>query len=162
MVKDQLSNQRREMRQDIEKYIVLLSRIILGGVFIYASLDKIANPAEFAKAVGNYHVLPFGVENLLALILPWMELLVGLALILGVLIDGSSILVIFMNIIFIFAISQALARGISIECGCFSTKPEGGSPIGVQTILRDIWYLIMGFVVLNRKSRWLEFYPKSI
>ena len=97
MVKDQLSNQRRQMRQDIEKYIVLLSRIILGGVFIYASLDKIANPAEFAKAVGNYHVLPFGVENLLALVLPWMELLVGLALILGVLIDGSSILVIFMN-----------------------------------------------------------------
>ena len=86
MVKDQLSNQRRQMRQDIEKYIVLLSRIILGGVFIYASLDKIANPAEFAKAVGNYHVLPFGVENLLALVLPWMELLVGLALILGVLI----------------------------------------------------------------------------
>ena len=46
------------------------ARLILGGVFIYASLDKIAHPAEFAKAIGNYHVVPFGLENLMALALP--------------------------------------------------------------------------------------------
>ena len=64
----------------------------------------------------------------------------------GILVDGSSILVIIMNVIFIFAISQALARGISIECGCFSTSSDSGSTIGINTIIRDIGYLIMGLL----------------
>jgi len=101
-------------------------------------------------------------ENLVALILPWVELLVGICIIGGILVDGSSILIIIMNVIFIFAISQALARGISIECGCFSTSSDSGSTIGINTIIRDIGYLIMGFIVLKRKSKWLEFFPKSI
>ena len=92
--------------------VVLISRLILGAVFIYASLDKIMNPDDFAKAIGNYHVLPFGLENLLALVLPWVELLTGLCLIIGVMVDGATVLIILMNIVFIFAISQALARGI--------------------------------------------------
>jgi len=142
--------------------IILICRILLGGIFIYASLDKIAHPAEFAKAIGNYHVLPFGLENLLALTLPWLELLAGVALITGVMIDGAAIMVIIMNIIFIFAISQALARGISIECGCFSVTTEGGDNIGLQTVIRDIGYLIMGFIVLYRRDNLFEFYPKSV
>ena len=140
--------------------IILICRIVLGGIFIYASLDKIAHPAEFAKAIGNYHVLPFGLENLLALTLPWLELLAGVALITGVMVDGAAIMVIIMNIVFIFAISQALARGISIECGCFSVTTEGGDNIGLQTIIRDIGYLIMGFIVHYRRDNLFELYPK--
>ena len=77
-------------------------------------------------------------------------------------IDGAAIMVIIMNIIFIFAISQALARGISIECGCFSVTTEGGDNIGLQTVIRDIGYLIMGFIVLYRRDNLFEFYPKSV
>lgn len=102
--------------------VILLARLILGGVFILASLDKIANPGDFASAIGNYHVLPFGLENLLALILPWLELLTGIFIIAGIMVDGAAIMIIIMNMIFIVAISQALARGISIECGCFSVS----------------------------------------
>ncbi len=142
--------------------LVILCRLVLGGIFIYASLDKIANPAEFAKAIGNYHVLPFGLENLLALFLPWLELLTGILLIAGIMVDGATILIISMNIVFIFAISQALARGISIECGCFSISNEGGSNIGFQTILRDFVYLIMAFIIFYRQDKQLEFYPKSV
>jgi len=148
------------MNQFFKGPIILICRILLGGIFIYASLDKIAHPAEFAKAIGNYHVLPFGLENLLALTLPWLELLAGVALITGVMVDGAAIMVIIMNIVFIFAISQALARGISIECGCFSVTTEGGDNIGLQTILRDIGYLIMGFIVLYRRDNLFELYPK--
>ena len=150
------------MNQFFKGPIILICRIVLGGIFIYASLDKIAHPAEFAKAIGNYHVLPFGLENLLALTLPWLELLAGVALITGVMVDGAAIMVIIMNIIFIFAISQALARGISIECGCFSVTTEGGDNIGLQTVIRDIGYLIMGFIVLYRRDNLFEFYPKSV
>ncbi len=141
--------------------VVLISRLILGAVFIYASLDKIMNPDDFAKAIGNYHVLPFGLENLLALVLPWVELLTGLCLIIGVMVDGATVLIILMNIIFIFAISQALARGISIECGCFSVSSEGGDNIWLQTILRDIGYLLLAYVVYYRQERKFEFFPKS-
>jgi len=141
--------------------VVLISRLILGAVFIYASLDKIMNPDDFAKAIGNYHVLPFGLENLLALVLPWVELLTGLCLIIGVMLDGATVLIILMNIVFIFAISQALARGISIECGCFSVSSEGGDNIGLQTILRDIGYLLLAYVVYYRQERKFEFFPKS-
>ena len=141
--------------------VVLICRLILGAVFIYASLDKIMNPDDFAKAIGNYHVLPLGLENLLALVLPWIEMLTGLCLIIGVMVDGATILIILMNIVFIFAISQALARGISIECGCFSVSSEGGDNIGLQTILRDIGYLLLAYVVYYRQERKFEFYPKS-
>jgi len=142
--------------------VVLIARLILGGVFIYASLDKIAHPAEFAKAIGNYHVVPFGLENLMALALPWLELIAGICLIAGIMVDGATIMVILMNIVFIFAISQALARGISIECGCFSVTTEGGDNIGIQTILRDIGYLVMAAVVWYRQEKQLEFFPKSV
>lgn len=141
--------------------VVLISRLILGAVFIYASLDKIMNPDDFAKAIGNYHVLPFGLENLLALVLPWVELLTGLCLIIGAMVDGATVLIILMNIVFIFAISQALARGISIECGCFSVSSEGGDNIGLQTIIRDIGYLLLAYVVYYRQERKFEFFPKS-
>ena len=150
------------MKKYFKGPVVILCRLVLGGVFIYASLDKIANPAEFAKAIGNYHVLPFGLENLLALFLPWLELLTGILLIAGIMVDGATILIISMNIVFIFAISQALARGISIECGCFSVSTEGGSNIGFQTILRDFVYLIMAFIIFYRQDKQLEFYPKSV
>ena len=150
------------MKKYFKGPLVILCRLVLGGVFIYASLDKIANPAEFAKAIGNYHVLPFGLENLLALFLPWLELLTGILLIAGIMVDGATILIISMNIVFIFAISQALARGISIECGCFSVSTEGGSNIGFQTILRDFIYLIMAFIIFYRQDKQLEFYPKSV
>ena len=142
--------------------LVLISRLILGSVFIYASFDKIVNPGDFAKIVGNYHVLPFGIENLLAIILPWVEFIAGVCIIVGVMVDGATILVILMNIVFIFAITQALARGISVECGCFSVASDTGSAIGVKTILRDIGYLFLAYIVYYRKDHKVEYFPKSV
>ena len=72
--------------------IALLCRVILGVILVYASIDKIVHPAEFAKSIGNYNVLPFGLENLLGIILPVLELLVGSCLILGIMLDGSAII----------------------------------------------------------------------
>ena len=63
--------------------LALFSRIVLGVVLIYASIDKIIHPDAFAKLIGNYNVLPFGLENIVAIILPTLELIVGCCLILG-------------------------------------------------------------------------------
>ena len=142
--------------------IVLFFRLILGIIFVYASWDKISHPIEFAKAIENYHVVPFGLENMIAMVLPWLELYDGICLILGIMVDGAAILCVIMNVVFIFAISQALARGISIDCGCFSVSAEGGEKIGIQTIVRDILYLGMSLVIFYRTERRLEFFPKSV
>ena len=143
--------------------VILLARVILGGVFIFASLDKISNPDAFATAIGNYHVMPFGLENLLALILPWLELLSGIFIIAGIMVDGAAIMIIMMNMVFIIAISQALARGISIECGCFSVSSPGeGDNIGLITVIRDIGYLTLAFLVFYRQKYQFEFFPKSV
>lgn len=61
----------------------IFARLILGGVFVFASFDKILHPASFAEAVYRYQILPDGLINLTAIVLPWLELIVGGFLILG-------------------------------------------------------------------------------
>ena len=143
--------------------IALLCRVILGVILVYASIDKIVHPAEFAKAIGNYNVLPFGLENLLGIVLPILELLVGTCLVLGVMLDGSAIIAAGMMVVFIIALSQALFRGIDINCGCFKVIVEngGGHQVGFRRIIEDFIYLGMALMVLSRGERKWELYPKS-
>jgi uncharacterized membrane protein YphA (DoxX/SURF4 family) len=129
-------------------------------MFVYASLDKIAHPEEFAKQIGYYKALPFGLENVLAIVLPWTELIVGICLLAGLLVDGATLLSIIMMLVFILAISQAMLRGIDITCGCFKVSADSDK-LGLDTIIRDIVFLVMSFIVLNRQERKFEFLPKS-
>jgi len=139
--------------------LVLICRIFLGFLFIYASLEKILQPEEFAKQVGYYKALPIGLENLLAIVLPWTELIVGICLLAGLFVDGAALLSIIMMLVFILAISQAMLRGIDITCGCFKVSADS-EKLGLHTIIRDIIFLIMSFVVLNRQERKFEYLPK--
>ena len=148
------------MKNDLKNLLVIVCRIFLGFMFIYASLDKIANPEEFAKQIGNYRALPFGLENVLAIILPWTELIVGICLLAGLLVDGAALVSIIMMLVFILAISQAMLRGIDITCGCFKVSADS-EKLGLDTIIRDIVFLVMSFIVLNRQERKFEFLPKS-
>ena len=65
------------------RFFALMARLILGVIFIYASIDKIFHPAAFAEAVYNYQILPDALINLTAIVLPWLELILGAFLILG-------------------------------------------------------------------------------
>ena len=142
--------------------IALLCRVILGVILVYASIDKIVHPAEFAKSIGNYNVLPFGLENLLGIVLPILELLVGTCLVLGIMLDGSAIIAAGMMTVFIIALSQAMIRGIDINCGCFKVTVEnGGQQVGVRRIIEDFLFLGMSLMVLSRGERKWELYPKS-
>jgi len=142
--------------------LVLFSRIVLGAVLIVASIDKILHPEAFAKVIGNYNVLPFGLENILAIILPILELFVGCCLIFGVMLDGSAIITAGMMFVFIIALSQAMIRGIDINCGCFKVSVDnGGSHIGYRRIIEDIIFLGLSLFILNRGERKWELYPKT-
>ena len=119
----------------------LVARIVLGGVFIYASLDKIRHPELFAEAVYNYQLAPEAAVNLVALCLPWLELLSGGLLILGVWVQGGSLILSGLMIVFLGALGINLARGLDIHCGCFTT--QGSDPMTILTLFRDSFFLVL-------------------
>jgi uncharacterized membrane protein YphA (DoxX/SURF4 family) len=138
------------------RFFYHLIRLVLGGIFIYASLDKILNPGPFAQAVFNYQVLPGELINLTALILPWLELILGACLLFNRWMAGASSLAAILMTIFMGLILYNLARGLDISCGCFSTDPAEG-PMNMLTLARDILFLILAMGLTT-----LTFYKKTL
>ena len=100
--------------------IILLIRIAMGIVFIYASYSKILDPTAFSQNIHNYGVTPLFIENIIALTLPWVELFIGFGLIFNIKYNTCVDISISLMMIFIILILQAYLRGKSIDCGCFS------------------------------------------
>ncbi|KPL01115.1 MAG: hypothetical protein AMJ91_01535 [candidate division Zixibacteria bacterium SM23_73_3] len=148
-----------------DKRVVLLFRLFLGVTFIYASLDKIAHPDQFARIIYNYKILPHFLINVFAITLPWVELIAGLFLILGIFTESSVLLICFLLIVFSIAISINLIRGIDLNCGCFSTDPAGKKE-GANLLIKDFIFLFLGIMVFffhrNFASLSVLFKRKSI
>jgi putative oxidoreductase len=130
------------------RWVELACRLLVGGVFAYASLDKILHPAQFAKVVYNYQLLPVPLSNLFAVILPWLELFAGLALLVGVLRTESALILSGLLVVFIVALSVNVYRGVDVDCGCMSLT--GGRTIGILTVVEDVVLLVAALVVLRR------------
>ena len=119
----------------IHPVFILIMRFLLGFIFIYASYEKILDPAKFARDISNYHVVPFGLENVIAIILPWLELIIGLGMILGVCIDANAFISGGLLILFIVLITQAIFRGFNIDCGCGLKE---GEVVGWSKIVENL------------------------
>ena len=138
-----------------QPWLTLLSRLILGGVLFAAGALKIGNLQKSAMAVRAYEMLPVELANFLGYALPWIEIGIGLLLIVGASVKICGLLGAFTMLAFIIAISQAWARGLSIDCGCFG----GGGTIDpeetkyLSEIIRDIGLLAMGV--------FLYYFPKG-
>lgn len=132
--------------------LTLTARILLGVTFIYASGPKILDPAAFARAIANYHILPPLLINPAALILPWFELVCGVCLLLGRLTRGSALIVAILLLTFIGALAQSLYRGLDIRCGCFSLNAQGATS-GYLDIMMDIVLLAMAGLLLWRPGQ---------
>jgi len=127
--------------------------IALGAVFIYASIDKIEQPREFARIVYHYRLigpsaaLGFVPANTLAVTLPWVEALTGLLLIVGVWRREAALTAAFLLVTFLVAVGWALAHGIDVEnCGCFSVSGEGRAA-GTKLILQDLGLLAVALLL---------------
>ena len=142
----------------LKNYSILILRIIVGSVFLWASLSKIIDPAKFAREISNYHVMPFGLENTVAIFLPWLEFFIGSALILGIMVDGSVILCSVLLIMFNMLVAQAMVRGFNIECGCGLKE---GEMVGFQKLFENFTFLGFCVLVYIRKSKFLEIFPKT-
>jgi len=122
-----------------QPWIGLFARLILGGVLFIAGYLKVSAPDKSQMAVRAYEMLPISVANALGLILPFAEVAIGALLILGSLTRAMAAFGGFTMVIFIIAISQAWARGLNIDCGCFGGggAVEPGQTKYLQEILRD-------------------------
>jgi uncharacterized membrane protein YphA (DoxX/SURF4 family) len=120
----------------------LVVRVVLASVFIFASLDKIKQPDSFAEAVYNYQLLPDVAVNLVAIWLPWLELVGGVLLLLGIWVQGSIVVLSGLMVVFLGALGINVARGLDIHCGCFIS--DSADPITVFTLLRDFFFLLLG------------------
>lgn len=156
-MKDLLSN----------KYLQILIRLIIGGVYVYVAWNKLINPEEFAKAIKNYEMLPLQAINIIAITLPYIELFAGLFLIFGFYKKGSSAILGLTLVVFIFALTSAYARGLNIDCGCgfTSTTQESSSKTDLLVrIFQDILMLIgvvIVFVFGDRKKETAAFEQKE-
>jgi hypothetical protein len=141
-------------------WLTVRVQIALGAIFVVAALPKIADPPSFAHMIYNYRLVPGAAINALALIMPWVELLVGLALILGVWPRESAALAGLLLLVFIGAIAINLARGRAVDCGCFDVHAAGRSREELLTdmrwvLLRDTAMLLLVAQVLagSRRTR---------
>ncbi len=149
------------------KIVNLILRLIIGGVFIASAVIKIGNVqvshahgiqfshvpdlTQFAQDVANYHVPPRALNNLVAITLPWIELLAGGLLVLGIWKRASAVVIAALMVVFLAAIGWALAHGYDIRCGCFGTVDA--RRVGVTALAEDFALLAM--------AAWLAWYPED-
>lgn len=123
-----------------------LCRAVLGGVFIWASVSKIADPAAFAQSIVNYKIITAPVwVNLAAVILPWVELAAGVLLILNVWSRGAWVILTGLVLVFSVLIATTMVRGIDIACGCFGSAET--SRVGLGLLVRDLALLVPAALV---------------
>ena len=97
-------------------------QVAIGILMAWAGLAKIGNLHGFAEQLHNFRMMPVPIENLIAMSLPWIELVAALALIFGVRARAGAILSALLLTAFTAAVFVAMARGLDIECGCFGTS----------------------------------------
>lgn len=128
-------------------WMELAARWILGLTFIYASLHKILAPADFAKIIYGYDLFPAVLINLMAITIPFTELITGLALILGIYPRSAALIITVMLLGFTIALSINLVRDHVFDCGCFSGSQTGYTSSAWVLLGRDFILLAMSLQV---------------
>jgi putative oxidoreductase len=126
-------------------YTAVVFRLVLGVSFIMASMSKIPYPAEFSENVAGFQMVPFLAVNFWALVMPWMELIAGLFLILGIRTRAASSILGGLLVLFIVGLTLNLIKDAPINCGCFESV---GEPIGWELVIRDVVMLVMAMQII--------------
>ena len=127
--------------------------LIIGGIFIYAGVIKAMDPVGFANDIDNYKILPWPLTVRLAFYLPWLEILCGLAMILGLLYRGGLLILTMLISIFIIASVIAKARGLDITCGCFGHASKYLSFFGHLALDFVLLAVLVALWFTNRAQR---------
>jgi len=127
------------------KYLAFVLRVYVGVIFIVAAMSKLPYPAEFVEALAAYRIMPYWSVNMVAVVLPWVELICGLFLIIGFMTRAVASIIGAMLVTFIIAITINLVRGTPISCGCFDSV---GAELSWFYVLRDTIWLVLTFQII--------------
>lgn len=126
-------------------YVFIAIRILLGIPLLIAGLSKITDPQSFADTINNFNLIPYQLTNLLAILIPWLEITVAISLITGLLVKGGVFLGLILFNTFTFAISWAYTLGINTECGCFGNLVN--QRVDLVRLLESVGYLTAAILV---------------
>jgi uncharacterized membrane protein YphA (DoxX/SURF4 family)/thiol-disulfide isomerase/thioredoxin len=132
------------------RWLLFSLRLILGVIFVVASISKIQDIAKFVSIVSSYGMLPNSLANLYGNIVPWVELFIGCALLLGVFIRFSAALLVLLIISFMAASSYALANAVGGACGCFGKFLTLSHPVALTI---DILMLFISLILLFSRGK---------
>lgn len=127
-------------------YPTLVSRALVGGVFILAGVSKALAISAFAGEITAYQIVPAGIAQVMALVFPLIEILIGVFLILGLATRWAAAAAGGMLLIFIIAIISAMARGLNIDCGCFGNALGLGAlreTVSWRKVFEDLLWLAL-------------------
>ncbi len=124
---------------------LLVFRIVLGGLFVYAGAVKVLEPLGFAQDIRNYDLVGQSLAFMAAIILPWLEILAGAFLVAGVWKRGASLVISGLLVFFIALTAVTMIRGLDVDCGCFGAIDRKA---GFSVILEDLAMLYLGLCLL--------------
>lgn len=127
------------------KTLLILLRLVLGGLFVYAGVVKALDPLGFAQDIRNYRLVGQSLSFIAAIVLPWLEILAGVALAAGIWKRASALIISGLLVFFILLTLVTIARGLDVECGCFGALSRKS---GLGVILEDLGMLFMGLCLL--------------
>jgi uncharacterized membrane protein YphA (DoxX/SURF4 family) len=125
--------------------LLLVFRVVLGGLFIYAGVVKVVDPLGFAQDIRNYRLVGQSLAFVAAVVLPWLEILAGAFLVAGVWKRGAALIITGLLVFFIVLTLITIARGLDVECGCFGSLSRRS---GWGVVLEDLGMLTLGLCLL--------------
>lgn len=141
-------------------YLIFILRLSIGLFFIYASVGKINHPAEFAQAIRSYEIIPDSLSALPAIFLPWLELVCGILLVVGIFVNSSVKISMGLLIFFTINVLIALFRGLDIDCGC------GASISGIEKVswgkIFENTFLILLTVLISKQQSYIFTIEKKL
>ncbi len=133
-------------------YVILISRIIVGMLFIVVGTGKIADPNLFTKEIANYRIFPELLVHWTAIAIPWIEVVCGLMLTAGIRLRANALIVAAMLVAFNFMVASAWIRGLDINCGCYSNIAK--QTVGLPKILENTAFFVLALLIfLSPNSR---------
>jgi uncharacterized membrane protein YphA (DoxX/SURF4 family) len=137
--------------------LALVCRLVLALIFFYAAIEKIIDSQAFAIAIYYYQLMPDFAINLMALVLPMLEMFLAVSLVSGIYLRGASLISSLLFLVFATALSINLARGLDISCGCFG---KSSGTINWLYLVRDLTLCHMSLCVLFFDRGWRYFSAK--
>ncbi|GAB4198504.1 MAG: hypothetical protein OHK0013_07720 [Sandaracinaceae bacterium] len=139
------------------RWLVVVLRLVVAAIFLFAAAPKLLDPVAFARDIDNYRMVPDGLIGSLAITLPVVEILVGLALVTGILARGAAVVAGAMLVAFAAGMVQAILRGIDLDCGCFGQLAE--AHVTWWSVARNV--MLLAFTVVVALGPDQPFWPLS-